>query len=220
MKAREFKNIIYTEMAKITKALSDPKRLEIIDLLCQGAKNVETIAREIDLPFASASHHLQTLKEARLIKDTKKGRFIFYQANKSAEELYYNLSNVGKKYFSEIQCALNDFFAKDNRLEGVSFDDLLKKVKSGSIMVIDVRPLEEYNTAHFPGSISLPVKELETRIKELPRNIDVVAYCRGKYCVLSHSAIILLKRKGITASILTAGVNDWKNEGRRLEYTE
>lgn len=216
MKGREFKNIIYSQLAKISKALSDPNRVEIIDLVCQGPRNVEAISKEIDLPFAATSHHLQVLKEARLVKDTKRGRFVYYQVNRSARELFYCLSNIGEDHFSEIQVAMDDFFSKDNKLEKINFNELLGKIKSGRAWLIDVRPEEEYDAGHFPGAVSFPVQEINSRINELPGDVEIIAYCRGRYCVLSHNAISLLKRKKIRADILPEGVNDWLIEGRKL----
>ena len=217
MKGREFKNIIYSQLAKISKALADPHRIEIIDLLCQGQKNVESISKDIGLPFAATSHHLQVLRESGLVLDIKKGRFVFYQALQSAREIFYCLGSIGKKHYAQIQMAMEQFFSGLDKIEKIKFPELINKIKSGKTILIDVRPPDEFQAGHFPGAISFPLKELNSRIGELPKDTEIIAYCRGKYCVMSHSAVLILNRKKIKASILLDGVNDWLMEGRFLE---
>ena len=219
MNSRIFKNIIYNELTEIVKAMSDPKRLELIDLLCQSEKNVEHLSRELIMSLASTSHHLQILKKAKLVSDHKVSRFVFYKATPMGMELWRSLSSIGEQNISEIKLAISSFFTSEE-YSMVSFKELRGKVKKGEILLLDVRPREEYMAGHFPGAISLPIKELEEKINSLPQDKDVVAYCRGPNCVLSQGAVEILRKNGIVAYRLPQGVVEWQLEGNKLEISQ
>ena len=219
MIARKFKDLIYRELTEIGKAVADPKRLELIDLLCQSEKNVELLSKEIGMSLASTSHHLQILKKSKLVVDRKEGRFVFYKASSMGMELWNTLSEVGEKNLSEIKMAVFSFFCTE-QYGTVNFRELRRKVKQDEILLLDVRPKKEYLYGHFPGAISIPLKELEEKIHSLPRDKQIVAYCRGRYCVLSESAVEILRRNGIAAYRLSQGVVEWRLEGAKLEYTQ
>ena len=218
MKPRIFKDIIYNELTEVAKAISDAKRLELIDLLCQSEKNVELLSQEIGMSIASTSHHLQILKKSKLAIDHKVGRFVFYRASAMGMELWNSLEEIGEKNIAEIKLAISSFFTSE-QYDAVNFKELRGKVKTGEILLLDVRPEEEYAAGHFPGAISLPIKELQEKINSLPHEKDVVAYCRGPNCVLSQGAVDILRKHGIAAYRLPQGVVEWKIEGNKLEYS-
>ena len=219
MNTRIFKEIIYKELTELSKAIADPKRLELIDLLCQSEKNVEHLSRELNMSLASTSHHLQILKKSKLVTNHKKGRFVFYKASSMGMKLWKSLSEIGEQNISEIKLAISSFFTSDE-YRIVNFKELRGKVKRGEILLLDVRPREEYMAGHFPGALSLPVKELEEKINSLPIDQDIIAYCRGPNCVLSQKAVEILQKNGITACRLPQGVVEWQLEGNKLEYSQ
>ena len=219
MEARIYKDIIYHELAEVAKAASDPKRLEIIDLLCQSEKNVELLAGGLNMSVASTSHHLQILKRSKLVTDRKDSRFVFYKSSPMGMKFWKSLSEIGEQNISEIKLAISSFFHSEE-YNTVGFRELRRKVKRGDILLLDVRPKEEYAAGHFPGAISIPIKELEEKMHSLPRNgdMDIVAYCRGPHCVLSQNAVDILQKNGITAYRLPRGIVEWKLDGYKLEY--
>ncbi len=216
---RKFKDIIYNGLADVARATSDPKRLELIDLLCQSEKNVEFLAKILNMSIASTSHHLQILKKAKLVTHRKEGRFVFYKTSSMGMALWKSLSELGEKNISEIKLAVLSFFTSE-KYNTLSFKELYGKVKREEILLLDVRPEEEYLAGHFPGATSLPIKELEKKINSLPQDKHIVAYCRGPYCVLSQSALNILHKNGITAYRLPQSVVEWKLEGNKLEYSK
>ena len=219
MEARIFRDVIYRELTEVAKAVAEPKRLEIIDLLCQSDKHVEHLAQELGMSSASTSHHLQILKKTKIVIDHKVGRFVFYKASPMGLELWKSLSGIGEQNISEIKLAISSFFTSEE-YSTVHFGELRKNVREGKVLLLDVRPKDEYLAGHFPGAISLPIKELEEKINTLPQNRDIVAYCRGPNCVLSQRAIDILGEHGIEAYRLPQGVIEWKMEGKKLEYTQ
>jgi len=210
---REFKNLIYSELSRIGKAVADPKRLEILDLLCQAEKNVELISKETGMSIAAASHHLQILKDAKLISDRRDGRFIHYKITASGIQAWTTISNIGETSIAEIKISLSEFFDSRVEIEELEYDTLFKKVSNTEILLIDVRPDYEYAAANIPGSISIPLHELKSRLDKLPKRKKIVAYCRGKYCVLSKEAVAILRKKGFSAYRLPIGVLDYQDLG-------
>lgn len=219
MTDRQFKDLIYREIAEIGKAVADPNRLELIELLYQSEKNVEWLSEEIGMSLASTSHHFQKLKKSKLVTDRKEGRFVFFKASPMGVELWESLSGIGGQNISEIKLAVSSFLTS-KEYNTVSFRELRGKVKREEILLFDVRPKAEYDTGHFPGAVSLPIKEILEKINTLPRNKDVVAYCRGPHCVFSQSAVDILRDHGITAFRLPQGVVEWGVEGNKLEYSQ
>lgn len=211
MEKREFKNKVYNELAKVTKALGNPRRMEIIDLLAQGPFSVEKIAEQTNLSVANASQHLQILKGARLVEISRKGNFVFYHlASESIFHAWRALRELGLAQNAEAEKLVHDFYHSQNQLEPVTLEELRqKKIKEG-VVVLDVRPGEEYERGHIKEAISIPVEELASRLEELPREAEIIAYCRGPFCVYADEAVSLLRENGFKAKRLREGYPDWK----------
>jgi rhodanese-related sulfurtransferase len=208
---RDYKDAIYGQFERIGKALSCAKRLELLDLICQGPRTVEALAQEASLSVANTSKHLQTLRAARLVEAEKKGIFVVYRlADSSVCEFYRALRVLGESRLAEVRQITHDFLAGREDMEPVDRLELLKRVRGGEVTVLDVRPREEYAAGHIPGAVSIPLKELEERLSDLPRDREIVAYCRGPYCVLAIKAVEQLRAKGFKAVRFEYGIQDWK----------
>ncbi len=219
--ARGFKDAIYEQLAHIGKAVSSPRRLELIDLLSQGPHTVEALAGESGQTLANTSQHLQILRSARLVEAEKEGNFVTYSlADDEVCQFFQSLRSIAESHLAEIERTTREFFGNRDEMEQVEAVDLLERVRSGEATVIDVRPPDEYNAGHIAGAISLPLSELEQRFKELPRDREIVAYCRGRYCVLAVEAVELLLAHGFRASRLSDGVHDWKARGLKIAVGE
>ncbi len=210
MKGSDFKLVAFRELSRIGRALSDPKRLELLELLCQSEKSVGHVARQLGSSTATVSHHLQILKNSRLAQERRSGRFIHYRASEAGKAAWRLLADIGGTTITEVRSAVSQFFEKDWGYEPVELRELRKKVEGGEILLLDVRPPEEFLAGHFPGAVSLPLRDLEEKIKTIPRDAEVVAYCRGPYCVLAHDAVQMLRKRGIRAYHWRQGVLDWK----------
>jgi rhodanese-related sulfurtransferase/predicted transcriptional regulator len=214
---REFKDASYGQLARIGKALSSPKRLELLDLLCQSERAVEALAEETCMSFANTSQHLQVLEAARLVEARRKGRFVVYSlADALVCDFFRAYRVLGEDRLAEIEQIQRRFLAEQGELSPVDRETLIQRVQSREVIVIDVRPTEEYQTGHIPGALGIPVKDLRRRLAELPRNKDIVAYCRGPYCVLAIDAVRLLRSRGRRAFRLDASVHDWRARGLAL----
>lgn len=211
---RRFKTSIYEQFARIGKAISNPRRLELLDLLCQGPRTVEVLARESNLGLPNTSQHLKALRAARLVEAEKSGLFVTYRlADEQVSQFFRSLRNLAETRLTEVREITREFLADRQGLEPVDRDALLTRVRQGVVTVLDVRPVEEYRAGHIQGALSIPLKELERRLSDLPRDRDVVAYCRGPYCVLAMEAVELLRARGFSAFRLVEGVQDWRVEG-------
>jgi rhodanese-related sulfurtransferase len=211
---RRFKTEIYEQFARIGKAISNPSRLELLDLLCQGPRTVEALAKEAGLGLANTSQQLKALREARLITAEKNGLFVTYRiADLQVGEFFRSLRSLAEAHLAEVGEITRCFLDSREALQPVDREQLLAKVRGGAVTVLDVRPLEEYRAGHLPGAISIPLKELERRLANLPRHREIVAYCRGPYCVLAVEAVELLKARGFRAFRLEDGVQDWHARG-------
>ncbi len=218
---RRFKTAIYEQFARIGKAISNPSRLELLDLLCQGPRTVETLGREAGLGIANTSQQLKALREARLIAAEKNGLFVTYRmADEQVCEFFRSLRSLAEGRLAEVADITRCFLESRDALQPVDREQLLSKVRDGAVTVLDVRPLEEYRAGHLPGAISVPLKELERRLADLPRHREIVAYCRGPYCVLAVEAVTLLKARGFTAFRLEDGVQDWRARGYPIAVGE
>lgn len=217
-KNRIFKDAIYEQFARIGKAVSSPKRLELLDLLCQGERTVEILAKEAGMPVANASQHLQVLRAARLVDARKVGVFVSYcLADQAVGEFFRAMRVLAESQLAEMEQITRRFLEGRKGMEPVDRDVLLKRVREGAVTVLDVRPVEEYWSGHIPGAISIPLKELERRLADLPRDQEIVAYCRGPHCVLAVEAVEILHSKGFQAIRLEDGVQDWRAHGFRVE---
>ncbi|MDO9596244.1 MAG: metalloregulator ArsR/SmtB family transcription factor [Azoarcus sp.] len=218
MKLNVTKSSLYEHVSRIGKALSSPKRLELIELLAQGEKTVETLAQQARMDVRLASAHLKALREARLVESRREGKFIHYSlSGQDVAELWLNVRDVAEAHLLELRLALEQMSAAPDVLSPESRESLLAKARSGDIVVIDVRPEAEYEAGHLPFARSMPLGELEKRLAELPVGKAVVAYCRGPFCVMSDEAVQLLKKRGITAHKITDGVTEWQAGGLPIE---
>jgi rhodanese-related sulfurtransferase len=216
--SRQFKDAIYEQFSRIGKAVSSPKRLELLDLLCQGAKNVETLARETGLTVANTSQHLQTLRAARLIEAEKEGLHVTYRlSDHKVCEFFRSMRVLAEHQLAEIEMIKRRFLENREGMEPIDRTDLLDRVKEGTVTVLDVRPVEEYRAGHIPGALSVPLAELEKLFSKLPRDQEIVAYCRGPYCVLAVQAVELLRKQGFKAIRLDEGVQDWLAMGLTVD---
>jgi rhodanese-related sulfurtransferase/DNA-binding transcriptional ArsR family regulator len=214
MEKRAFKEGVYSGIALMTKALSSPNRLEIIDLLAQGEKTVENISAEIGASVANTSQHLQVLKNARLVSTRKQGHFIYYNlANPSVFQAWQALRSLSIRQIPQVEKVINDFRQEKDTLAGVTMEQLVEKMKSDQLVLLDVRPAEEYALGHIPQAISVPPGEWESRLNTLPREKEIIAYCRGPFCVFADEAVAVLKSKGYQAIRLEEGFPDWKLRG-------
>jgi rhodanese-related sulfurtransferase len=211
---RPFKDALYDQFARIGKAVANPHRLELLDLLAQGERRVEELAREANLPIASASQHLQTLRQARLVETRRAGTSIYYRlAGDEVFRLWQALRDLGETHLAEIDHLTRTFLHDRAQLEAIDAETLRRRLAEEDIVVLDVRPVEEYRAGHIDGARSIPIAELEDRLQEVPRDREIVAYCRGPYCVFSDEAVALLRARGFAARRLTVGLPDWRSAG-------
>ena len=215
---RHFKDAIYEQFARIGKAVSSPKRLELLDLLCQGPRTVEVLAGEANLTVANTSRHLHVLRGASLVETEKEGLFVTYRlADQSVCDFFRHLRILAEQRLSDIERIRRHFLEEKEILEPVDRDELVERVLQKSVTVIDVRPVEEYHAGHIPGALSVPLKELDAHLSELPRDQKVVAYCRGPYCVLAMEAVEMLRASGYRAARLEDSIQDWQAKGFTIE---
>jgi len=211
MNKRQFKDKVYTELARVTKAMANPHRLEIIELLAQGEFSVEQIAEQTSVPIANASQHLQVLKNAQLVEVARLGNFIFYRlSNDNVFKAWKALRELGVERIESIEKVVKEFRKSKFDFETVTIDELIEKLESGKVTVLDVRPESEYKQGHIAKAISIPIEELSRRLKELPKHVEVVAYCRGPFCVYADEAVAQLTKAGYKAKRLEEGFPDWK----------
>ncbi|MDQ0193064.1 metalloregulator ArsR/SmtB family transcription factor [Paenibacillus wynnii] len=212
MKEREFKDELFTEFARIGKCLSSPKRLEILDVLTQGPKSVERISQITSMSIANVSQHLQSLYYAKLVDFRKRGNFVYYElADPAVLHFLNSFYDLSEKQLIEVQHIKEQFMGQFSEVEAVSMDELLKHLESGEITLLDVRPKDEYDAAHIPGALSIPIEELAEQLSALPQDTKIVAYCRGPYCLMAIKAIELLKAQGFDASRLDKSVHEWND---------
>jgi rhodanese-related sulfurtransferase len=215
---REFKDRIFGQFARVGKALSSPRRLEIVDLLAQGERTVEEIAGETSMSVASASQHLQALKAARMVETRREGLYMHYRlADEDVFRTWQAVRALAESRLSEVDGVVGAYLVDRDALEAVESEDLLERLRGGSVVILDVRPEEEYRAGHIPGALSVPVEALEPALKTLPRDREVVAYCRGPYCVFSDEAVAFLRARGYRARRLRQGLPDWRAAGMPVE---
>jgi rhodanese-related sulfurtransferase/DNA-binding transcriptional ArsR family regulator len=214
---RRFKDAIYEQFARLGKAISAPKRLELLDLLSQGPRTVEALAEHASISVANASQHLQVLRTARLVDAEKKGFYVEYRlAGDEVSRFFLALRGLAETRLAEVDQVTRAYLDGRRAMEAVDGDELVRRVKAGEVTVLDVRPREEYRAGHLPGALSIPLGELKARLRELPKNRAIVAYCRGPYCVMALEAVQLLRKKGFKAHRMEQGVIDWRARGGRV----
>lgn len=205
---REFKDLIFNEFSNIGKCLSSPRRIEILDLLISGPKSVEKLASITQMSVANVSKHLQTLLHANLVIYTKEKNYVYYQlANEKVIDFLAMFYKISENQCNNIK-NIKDRFLSDEPLQTLEIDELKEKVANGEVLLLDVRPTEEYENGHFPGAVSIPLEDLEKKLNELPKNIQIAAYCRGNLCLTSLEAVELLNEKGYKAFKLEDNVLD------------
>lgn len=215
---REFKNRIFEQFARVGKAVASAKRIELLDLLCQGERHVEALAEAASISVANASQHLQVLRAARLVDTEKSGLFVTYRlADSSVADFVRQLRILAEKRLAEVEQVTKSFIEGRIGFEEVNRGELLRRVRKGEVTVLDVRPTEEFDAGHLPKALSVPLAELEVRMIHLPKNREIVAYCRGPYCVLAIEAVARLRKRGFQAVRLDLGVVDWKALGLPVE---
>ena len=218
MASRAFKDRLYGEFAVIGRALANPHRLELLDLLGQGERSVEALAQEAHLTLANASAHLQVLRRARLVEAEKRGLFVVYRlANSEVSALWRTLRDVGASQLAEVDRLVETYLTDREALAAISKEELVQQIAGGTIVVLDVRPSVEYEQGHIVGARSVPIEELERRLTELPPDQEIVAYCRGPYCVFADEAVSLLVERGFRARRLTEGLPEWRAAGYPVE---
>ncbi len=211
------KEMLYEQFARIGKVLGNPKRLELIHILGQGERSVEELAAACGLGLTTASAHLQVLRQARLVETRRDGVKVFYRlADDSVYRLLLSLQEVARVRLVEVQQIARDYFEARDELEPVSKQELWERVQQGDVVVLDVRPADEFRAGHIPGAVSIPAEELPQRLDELPA-ADVVAYCRGPYCVLALEALEVLRGHGRQGSRLEDGLPEWRLAGLPVE---
>lgn len=211
---RLFKNEIFAQFARVGQALASGRRLELLDLLAQGERTVEELARETDMSVANASQHLQVLRRVRLVENRPEGTYIFYRlADAQVLQLWQALRACGENRLADIDRIVRDYLQRRETLEPVRMADLFERLREGRVIVLDVRPRREFEAGHIAGARSVPVDELEARLSELPPDAEVVAYCRGPYCVFADEAVARLERHGLRARRLEGGYSEWLTAG-------
>jgi rhodanese-related sulfurtransferase len=214
MEKRILKDLLYEQVARIGKAVSSPKRLELLELLAQGEKTVETLANELSVDIRLTSAHLKALREAHLVASRRDGKYVVYRlAAADVARLWVTLRQVAQAHLAELRLTLEQMVADPDRLTGVGREELLEQARRGEVVVIDVRPVDEYATAHLPHARSLPLAEIEQRLDELPRDREILAYCRGPFCLFADEAVALLQARGYRARKLSDGVSEWQAAG-------
>lgn len=212
MDEREFRDGLFIEFARIGKCLSSPKRLEILDVLTQGPKSVESISKMTSISVANASQHLQTLHQAKLVVSKKRGNYVFYELSDPAVlHFLHSLYGLSEKKLVEVQHIKEQFMGQFSDVEAVTLDELSKRMDAGEVVLLDVRPIDEYEAAHIPGAVSIPIEELAEQLSSLPQDAAIVAYCRGPYCLMAIKAIEMLKARGYEAIHLDRSVHDWND---------
>ncbi|HZN76986.1 MAG TPA: metalloregulator ArsR/SmtB family transcription factor [Micromonosporaceae bacterium] len=211
------KTELFDQLARVGKALASGKRLELLDLLAQAERSVDALASAAGLNLTTASAHLQTLKHAGLVATRRLGTRVFYRlAGDDVVDLLVRTRDVAAAHLPDVAAARAAYLHSDGEVESIGRDELRRRLAAGQVTVLDVRPVEEYAAGHLPGAVNIPVDELADRLDELPGDVEVVAYCRGPYCVFAHEAVRLLRARGHRAARLADGVVEWRLAGQSV----
>ncbi len=209
---------MFDAFATVARALGSGRRAEIVDVLAQGERSVEEIATEIDQSFANTSHHLQLLLRAGLVRSRREGTRIYYRlASERVGDLWAAVREVAERHVAEVHVLANDYLGERDGVEQVAADQLQARLAKGSVIVLDVRPEPEYRAGHIPGALSAPLDSLDAVAAKLPKRSEIVAYCRGPYCVYADDAVRLLQERGLKARRLDVGLPEWRRAGRPVE---
>jgi rhodanese-related sulfurtransferase len=211
---REFKDALYAQFARIGHAVASPKRIELLDLLSQGEKTVEQLAEQSATAIKNTSAHLRVLRQARLVETRRDGAYVYYRLG--ADDVFRfvrDLQALGRGRLAEVEQVARLYIDERDDLEPVTIKELRRRMRDGDVTVIDVRPEEEYQAGHIPGALAIPVAQIKRRLAEIPKKRDVVAYCRGPYCVFSVEAVGILRKHGYRARRTNEGFPDWRASG-------
>ncbi len=212
--AREIKDKLYGQFARLGQALSSPKRLELLDLLCQSEKTVETMAEQTIMSVANTSQHLQVLRAARLVDVRKDGVYVHYRlADREVCNFFRSLRKLAESRIAEIDRVVAEYFDASSELQPIDRRKLLKRARTGEVVILDVRPDDEYAAGHLPHARSVPLSRLKKRLKEFSPDTEIVAYCRGPYCVLAQEAVRMLRAHGFRARRMEEGISEWREAG-------
>jgi len=215
---RQFKDRLYGQFARIGKALANPHRLELLELLAQGERTVESLAGEVGLSLANASQHLQALRQASLVESRKHGLYVYYRlADPAVTDISRAVRTIAEHRLAELDRLVRDHFGDRSSAEAIGMEELLKRARSRDVVILDTRPASEYIAGHIAGAISVPIEELQRRLRQLPKNKEYVAYCRGPYCVYADNAVEILRSKGRRAQRLLDGFPEWRAAGLPVE---
>ncbi|QRQ85853.1 ArsR/SmtB family transcription factor [Cupriavidus oxalaticus] len=219
MAQRGPKQAIYASLAGIAQAVGHPHRIELLEHIAQGPRSVDELATIAGLTFANASRHLQILRRARLVDTARQGKHVLYSLSGESEvvALLKALGCVGERNMAEVRQVMTDYFSACDALSPMSREELAEQLRAGAVTLLDVRPEHEYSLGHLPGALNIPLHELERRLSALPRDQEIVAYCRGPYCVLSFEAVAALRDKGYRVRRLVDGFPEWKAAGLEVE---
>lgn len=211
---RDFKDPLYEQFARIGHALGSPRRIELLDLLAQGEKTVELLAEQAAMAVKNTSAHLRVLRQARLVETRRQGTFIYYRlAGDDVIDLLRSVQTVARNRLAEVEQVANLYLTRRDHLEPVTRKELRRLVREGAVTLLDARPREEYEAGHIPGALSVPVEELERRLSEVPKDREVIAYCRGPYCVYALEAVTVLRKRGYRARRAEDGFPEWRSSG-------
>lgn len=214
MDRRDFKDQLYAQFARIGQGVASPKRIELLDLLAQGPRTVEALAEASATPVKNTSAHLRVLRQSRLVETERSGTHIEYRlADDGVAELLAALQTLARRRLAEVEQVATLYLTQRDELDPVTLTELRRRQRAGDVTVIDVRPRLEYDAAHIPGAISIPVPELKRRLRELPKRKEIIAYCRGPYCVYSIEAVAILRRNGFRARRTDEGIPGWRAQG-------
>lgn len=214
MDGRDVKDTLYEQFARIGKAVANPKRIELLDLLAQGERSVDDLAARAGMGITNTSNHLQVLRQARLVEARKEGTRVLYRlANDAVLQFSIALRDLARSRLAEVGEVVRDYFLARDALEPVSREQLLTLMEQGDVVVLDVRPAEEFDQGHIPGAVSVPLDRLEAQLRSLRKHTEIVAYCRGPYCVLAPQAVQLLHAMGFRARRLEDGMPEWRLAG-------
>ncbi len=218
MSHRELKDPLYAEFARIGHAVASPKRIELLDLLSQGEKAVEALAEQSATPIKNTSAHLRVLRQARLVETRREGTYVRYRlADDEVARFLRSFQELGHQRLAEVQRVATIYLEARDQMRPVSLPELHRLMRAGAVTVIDVRPRDEFDAGHIPGALSVPLSALRRRMTEIPKSKEVIAYCRGPYCVYSVEAVGLLRKQGYRARRAALGVPDWKAQGFSVE---
>ena len=214
------KRALFVEFAAVAKSLAHAHRLELVEQLAQGERSVELLAERTGLSIANTSQHLQQMRRAGIIAARRDGKFVFYRlADESVLDLLAALRRIAERNSAEVERVIRTYFHDRDSLEAVSRDELLQQTRAGLVTVLDVRPPDEFALGHLPGAVNIPLRELEARLADLDPSLEIVAYCRGPYCVLSYEAVAALRTKGFKARRLEDGFPEWRAAGLPIEIS-